>query len=222
MAPAFEFYVEGGNGRHAQQFCPSSSLCLLQVPSQITHASRLTILPTLWVAGECPWDGLHMLLSCWVFSANSLSLISTAAPRQHQHRLFSAVFWGHQMWVWVPTAMERARRRKHALLWAEGIEIWGGHQLLSYIPAEFGLGLCCSSSLCSCEHHPYHRQLCNASRAQLSASSPWTSERRRDLLVSWRQGLRGWCDLVLPRDAVQEGFFPVQEQSLQTGCAITY
>lgn len=47
------------------------------------------------------------------------------------------------------------------------------------------LGLASTSS-CTCEHHPYHRQLCNASRAQLSTSSPWTSERRKDLLAPWR------------------------------------
>lgn len=63
MAPVFE-YAEAGNERQLSQSCPSSSLCLLQFPSQISHASGLTILPVLWVAEECPWDGLHVLLSC--------------------------------------------------------------------------------------------------------------------------------------------------------------
>lgn len=84
--------------------------------------------------------------------------------------------------------------------------------------AELGLGLHCSSSSCTCELYPYHRQLCNTSRAQLSTSNPWSSERRRDLLAPWTQGLRAWCDLVLPADPLEEGFFPVRDQSLQRRC----
>lgn len=118
--------------------------------------------------------------------------------------------------------MEKARWRMHASLCAEGIEVWGGYQVLGYTLAELGLGLHCSSSSCMCEHHPYHRQLCNASRAQLSTFDPWIFERRRDLLAPWRSGLRAWCDLVLPGNPMEEGFFPVQEQSLQRRCAITY
>lgn len=75
--------------------------------------------------------------------------------------------------------------------------------------AELELGLHYNSSSRTREHHPYYRQLCNTSRVQLSTSNSGTSERRRDLLAPSTWGLRAWCDLVLPGDLVEGGFFPV-------------
>lgn len=71
-------------------------------PPQIPNAPGLITLPTHWVAAECPWYWLQLLLSHWRYSVNSLTAISTIAlihtelPWQHQNSFFSSVFWGHQ------------------------------------------------------------------------------------------------------------------------------